>query len=246
MFFWSLVTSVGDAGLMVPGAVLLSAGLLAAKAKPAAQLWIGLLLAAGLLCIATKIAFIGWGIGIHRFDFTGISGHSMLSMAVIPVAFFLLAGEGFRNRLLFAALGVLLAVAIAYSRVMLRFHSPFEALTGVALGLIVAGGFLYHGRQIPVGARLANMPLLSVGLVVVLIIGYGRPAPSQDLITRAALMLSGHEKPVTRREWWAEGARKASLRALQNDGALAPHARQAQEEREDKNGTGEEHDGRSG
>jgi hypothetical protein len=52
------------------------------------------------------------------------------------------------------------------------------------------------------------MPLLSVSLVVVFLAGYGKEAPTDYLITRTALFLSGHDKPMTRMKWWAEGWRK--------------------------------------
>jgi membrane-associated phospholipid phosphatase len=208
MMFWTLITAIGDAGLMVPGALILIVGLFAAKAEPPAKVWLTLLMFAAALVATTKIAFIGWGIGIHRFDFTGISGHSTLSMAVIPVAFFLLAGESDKVRLICFAFGVLLAALIAYSRVILHMHSPSEAIAGTLLGLCVSLGFVYRARGTPIAFRLANMPLLSVSLLALFLFGYGKQAPSEYMLAKVALFLSGHERPMTRKEWWAEGWRK--------------------------------------
>ena len=52
--------------------------------------WLLLLGAAIGVVTVTKLAFLGWGVGIRELDFTGVSGHAMLSTAVYPVALFLM------------------------------------------------------------------------------------------------------------------------------------------------------------
>jgi membrane-associated phospholipid phosphatase len=204
---WTFLTSFGDAGLMVPTALIIAVWLYVAHGRTAALLWTGLFTSAGLLVAATKIAFLGFGLGIHRLDFTGISGHSMMSMAVFPVALPLLFGSSTRRQWLLLALGAGLALAIAVSRVVLHLHSPFEAVTGLLLGAGVAGLFLTQAK-LP-AERERSLPLVSLSLAAVFLLGHGHPAPSQDLITDVALALSGRDEPYTKAEWWAEGTRKA-------------------------------------
>jgi len=39
----------------------------------------------GAIVSASKLAFMGWGIGIRELDFTGFSGHSALFAAFWPI-----------------------------------------------------------------------------------------------------------------------------------------------------------------
>jgi membrane-associated phospholipid phosphatase len=206
MQLWTLITSFGDAGLMVPTALIIAVWLVVAQGRAAALLWCALFVGAGLLVTATKIAFLGFGLGIHRFDFTGISGHSMMSMAVFPVALVLLGGSSLRSRLVLVSIGVFIAAMVAISRLAIRAHSPFEVLTGMMLGACVAGLFLVLAELPP--ARARNLPFVSFCLAVIFLLGYGRPAPSQDLVTQAALVLSGRDHPYTKQEWYDEAWRK--------------------------------------
>ncbi|MFC6518687.1 hypothetical protein ACFQAT_01865 [Undibacterium arcticum] len=81
------ITSVGGITVMAPAAIAITVWLVVERSWRVA-LWWCLLFAAGMgLVVATKIAFIGWGIGIRSLDFTGFSGHSMRATAVIPVLF---------------------------------------------------------------------------------------------------------------------------------------------------------------
>ena len=60
MQLWTFITSFGDAGLMVPTALVIALWLYAAQGKSAAFLWLGFFVSAGLLVAATKIAFLGF------------------------------------------------------------------------------------------------------------------------------------------------------------------------------------------
>jgi len=208
MHLWTLITSFGDAGLMVPTAVIIAVWLYAAQGRVAALLWCALFVSAGLLVTATKIAFLGFGLGIHRFNFTGISGHSMMSMAVFPVALVLLGGASPRSRWILVPLGAGIAAMVALSRLVIHAHSLSEVLSGMAVGASVAGLFFLLAKLPP--ARARNLPFVSFCLAMIFLAGYGRPAPSQDLVTRAALVLSGRDHPYTKKEWYDEGWRKAA------------------------------------
>src|SRR5690606_16724813 len=84
------ITFMGDSIVTLPIAAAIAIWLLAAGAWRAALAWCVMFGTSLTLVAATKIAFIGWGIGIPGLDFTGISGHAMRACAVLPVAAFLL------------------------------------------------------------------------------------------------------------------------------------------------------------
>ena len=162
-----------------------------------ASVWLaGLALAAGLT-MATKVAFIGWGLGIASLDFTGISGHAMLSAATWPVLLGVLSSR-FRPTLQWAAVaaGFGLALLVAYSRVVLGAHSPSEVVAGFLLGALVSGLMMGRFRisypQMPVWLVAA----LAVWLVVMTV--QSPASNTQGLITRLALHLANHPMPFTR------------------------------------------------
>src|SRR4051812_17523224 len=89
MLTWLHITRLGDFTLMSLTAFAIAAWLFAGGEKRAA-LWWSVLFGAGTgVVIVTKMAFIGWGIGIRSLDFTGFSGHAMRAAAVMPVLFYL-------------------------------------------------------------------------------------------------------------------------------------------------------------
>src|SRR5438128_493159 len=84
--FWFFVTRLGEAQILLPAALLFSWWLARRVAtRPLVQWWLGLLAGAAAITTATKLAFLGWGIGIAALDFTGISGHAMFAAAVYPL-----------------------------------------------------------------------------------------------------------------------------------------------------------------
>ena len=90
--------------------------------KQTAQ-WALLFGGVGAIVCASKLAFMGWGIGIRELDFTGFSGHSALSASIWPVMMWLLTGR-FSTAVRKTAVlsGYALALLIGYSRLALRFH----------------------------------------------------------------------------------------------------------------------------
>jgi hypothetical protein len=84
--FWYLFTRLGEVQILLPAALLAMLVLSRrADTRPLATLWLGLLTLGALLTTASKIAFIGWGIGSAALDFTGISGHTMFAASVYPL-----------------------------------------------------------------------------------------------------------------------------------------------------------------
>ncbi|OXH83100.1 phosphoesterase, partial [Burkholderia multivorans] len=86
---WITITAFGGAGLTLPLAITIAIWLVLGYSWQRAAGWLAVLATAIGVVALTKIAFLGWGIGVRAWDFTGFSGHAMLSTAVYPVAIFL-------------------------------------------------------------------------------------------------------------------------------------------------------------
>ena len=91
--FWHQLTRLGEAQLLLPALLLTAVWLLRSPGGGRlAGVWLATTGAAALLTTATKVAFIGYGVGFAPLDFTGISGHAMFAAAVLP-PLVLLAGS---------------------------------------------------------------------------------------------------------------------------------------------------------
>ena len=136
-----IVTNLGAAGVMLPILVLACAGLWCTGQSAAATRWLVLMAIGGTLVLATKIAFLSFGLGIAELDFTGISGHTTLATAILPVWLgALLGGERGQARLALAGMlvGLSLGALVGWSRVHLGAHSPSESILGWMLGAGIA------------------------------------------------------------------------------------------------------------
>jgi membrane-associated phospholipid phosphatase len=194
---WTAVTDLGDSAVMVPMALIVAAWLLASRSWRGAGWWLVLFGLGALLVVCTKIAFLGWGIGIRALDFTGVSGHGMTAASTLTVAGFL-AGDRYSKFLAFVGvgLGATFAVMIAVSRVILGFHSPAEVVIGCALGFAIAVASIGIVRANP---RVAAVPSVFILLLLTFVIAvHGRRAPTEHLITKIALYLSGRSTPFVR------------------------------------------------
>ncbi len=194
---WFYITAFGSVGVMAPVALAVAAWLALGYRWKYACAWLGLLGVASGLVTLTKIAFLGWGVGVRTLDFTGISGHALMSTAVLPVAIFvaLLPARG-AVRGAGVVAGLLLGVLVGVSRVVLDAHSVSEVVAGCALGAVVALGFVRFAWRAEHG-KLAPAPV-AASLAIVVITLHGVPVPTQRWITEIALGLSGHERPYVR------------------------------------------------
>jgi membrane-associated phospholipid phosphatase len=196
--FWHQLTRLGEAQLLLP-ALLLATVWLARRPGGGrlAGVWLAATTAAALLTTATKVAFIGYGVGYAPLDFTGISGHAMFAAAVLPPLLLLVgnAGTGAHRKALLLA-GYTLAGAVAVSRVMVGAHSWSEVVAGAALGALCSGLALATAPM--PAARLARwvpVALVAWGAVAVLA---APPSTTHDLVTRLALAQSGRAQPYQR------------------------------------------------
>lgn len=160
--------------------------------------WWTLLFGLGLTLVAvSKIAFIGWGIGIQSLDFTGFSGHAMRTTAVMPVLFYLLSQKlPFLTRTAGVILGIALGVLIGISRLAIQVHSVSEVVSGCLLGAMVSIGFIWISRTLtkPVLRRW----LIALSLIVLIPVPMANPAPTDHWLRIISLSLSGHKKPFER------------------------------------------------
>ncbi|WP_295954038.1 phosphatase PAP2 family protein [Rhodoferax sp.] len=200
--YW--ITRFGEIGIVVPLAVALTLWLLATtRAIRPLLLWLMPLgLAVGITTLS-KIAFIGWGLGIAAIDFTGFSGHAMFSAAIYPVLGYTLATQSSRapGTHFWAMLaGYALALVIGWSRVHIQVHSVSEVVAGLALGACASGWTIWHmPHSLPAPSpRPHRWVLLALlGWLVVMPV-HAAPSRSHDMVTQLALRLSAHDTPFRR------------------------------------------------
>ena len=131
---WRTLSALGDSRWLLPMALVLLITLPRADASLKWRWLLAIAVTAGVT-LASKLAFMGWGIGIKSVHFTGFSGHAAMSSVIYPVVGALLAGTSKLPRRIGLVIGVLLATAIAWSRIPLHAHSLSEVIAGLMLGL---------------------------------------------------------------------------------------------------------------
>ncbi|QRX82858.1 phosphatase PAP2 family protein [Glaciimonas sp. PAMC28666] len=197
MFPWLGITKLADTTMMLPLAAACAVWMVCGGAWRMAFWWT-LLFGLGLTVVAaSKIAFIGWGIGIQSLDFTGFSGHAMRTTAVMPVLFYLLSQKlPLRTRTAGVILGIALGVFIGISRLAVQVHSVSEVISGCLLGALVSIGFIWTSRTLtkPVLRRW----LIALSLIVLIPVPMAKPAPTDHWLQVISLSLSGHKKPFER------------------------------------------------
>jgi membrane-associated phospholipid phosphatase len=206
---WAFLSGFGGAAVMVPITLALTFWLFFAFNARVAGFWLLLIGIAAAVVATTKIAFLGWGVGIHAVDFTGISGHTMLASAVFPVMFYLmLLPAPPLVRIAGVAAGLVLGLLIGVSRLQLQAHSVSEMAAGCVLGALVALGFVASvAQRTPIRAA-PYLIALSLGLLAFGL--HDLRAPTQHWVTQVALSLSGHDRPFIRARWKAHANEKTS------------------------------------
>lgn len=217
--FWPLVTRLGEAQLMLPSGLALVAWLGWIGQLRTALLWLSLLALASSITTVSKIAFIGWGIGVPSLNFTGVSGHAMHAAAVFPLLLYCVTStRSHPAHWLAVAVGCAVAGLVAVSRVVIGAHSASEAMAGFLLGGAASGLAIAFGR-------VPRQPLphwLLGGLVAAQLLNPAA-APSlrtHDMVTQLALWVSGHEQPYTRRMMMQR--ERERQKALSGAAVLAP------------------------
>jgi membrane-associated phospholipid phosphatase len=205
--FWLALTWLGDSGLLLPMALLLTLWFaVPRRTRPSACLWVLCFGLAGAGILVSKLAFMGWGLGSARLNFTGISGHTAISASVWPVALWLLSSRAsHRLRVALVVLGWLLAAAIGVSRLALYAHSGSEVAAGLALGVATSGCFLALQRRLAPPAQHGALVALSL-MAPLLLLHPGERAPTQQALEGIAVRLAGVERPFTRADLQQRGS----------------------------------------
>ena len=196
--YWYVITRFGEVQTLLPAALWVCLALLRSQAtRVLAYRWLFWLALVTLLNAASKLAFIGWGVGVASWNFTGFSGHAMFSAAIYPLLLVTLVARcspGWHKAAL--GLGLVLAAGVALSRVMVNAHSVSEVVLGWLLGSGVT--LLAMSRPALQSARwhLYVPTLLALWMVLAPLLA--PPAPTHWMVTRLALLLSGRTQPYTR------------------------------------------------
>jgi membrane-associated phospholipid phosphatase len=207
---WHLVTRLGEAEILLPAAALTAIALLAKpETRQLALRWVAFVCLATALTVASKVAFIGWGLGWAVINFTGVSGHAMFSAAVYPVlmvSFVRPDAQGRHGRAI--ALGYSIALLIGISRIAIGAHSASEVLAGLLAGGTASALTLAWSAP---PARLMR-PLVPIALVAWMALTPLQMPASQthNMVTRLALALAGHDTPFTRSDLLRQTARQST------------------------------------
>jgi membrane-associated phospholipid phosphatase len=197
--FWYTITRLGESGIIVPTAIVTALWMaFTMRQTRSAWFWLVPVGIAASVTTLTKLAFLGWGVGIASLDFTGISGHAMFSAAIYPVMVRTLLGK---TRPPWPLLLVLSAYAFAaligVSRVMIHVHSVSEVVSGFAIGSAasLSALMLISGNTPRISSRW-----LWAGLASWLVVMPLRAAPSttHDVVTRIAIKLADRTEPFSR------------------------------------------------
>jgi membrane-associated phospholipid phosphatase len=196
---WHELTAAGDSAVLLPLIVATTGWLLLpADTRRDGWRWALAACACGGGVALSKLLYMGWGLAPPGLDYTGISGHSAMSMLVWPtIAALLSRRAGAALRVLALGMAVLLACGVAVSRVWLKAHSVSEVILGSALGLLLNIWFL-RGRP-AAQASTRSIALLAGMTALIVLLCYGRIFPSQHILKQVALQISGHEKTFGRR-----------------------------------------------
>lgn len=149
---WQLISFFGDSTVLLPSAAALFIVLMLRKtSRLLAWQWSLLFGITGAIVCASKLAFMGWGLGIRELDYTGFSGHSALSAAFWPIFLWLLSAR-FSAGLQKAAVaaGYILAAVVGYSRLVIHAHSVSEVIAGLLLGAAGSALFLLLQKRTPI------------------------------------------------------------------------------------------------
>lgn len=212
-YFWRVITHLGSSALLLPVFAAQSLALWTSQ-RVAARKWVVALGLTILVTLASKCLFWGWGIGSASLNFTGISGHTVLATSILPVVFCLyIPAESGHLRHWGTAFGLLLALGVGLSRVVLGAHSVSEVLAGWLVGLAVSTVTIRALKDVVQPSLLAKLSTLL--LLFALSGTTANLVPTHDWEVKLALLLSGHGKPYTRHQLMAKN-RAVGLPPLKN------------------------------
>ena len=208
---WHLLTRLGDAQILLPAAALTMLALLArASTRKLAFIWMALIILATVITTASKVAFMGWGIGWADINFTGVSGHAMFAAAIYPVLMVTFFSGRWRGaNWMSLALGCALALVVGLSRVKVGAHSWSEVLAGWAVGGAVSAVALALSETSAIRIR-PIVPALLLAWVAIMPFKL-HASPTHHFVIRLAVAMSGNETPFTRSDLLHPARRQNAL-----------------------------------
>lgn len=196
-----ILTYFGDSMLLIPTAIIMAILITWKNSDRRAVLyWALAFCAAGAIVSLSKIAFMGFGLGSARFNFTGFSGHSAMSATLWPVMLWLLSGRFSATARGFAVgIGYLIPLMVGASRLVLNYHSTSEVVAGLILGFTLSTAFLVSQRRAELkGFSTAQ---LCIALILpLLLLGHGRIATTQQFLQRFSEKIAGIDHAWTRED----------------------------------------------
>ncbi|EFB2347817.1 phosphatase PAP2 family protein [Escherichia coli] len=201
---WQLISFFGDSTVLLPSAAALFIVLILRKtSRLLAWQWSLLFGITGAIVCASKLAFMGWGLGIRELDYTGFSGHSALSAAFWPIFLWLLSAR-FSAGLQKAAVatGYILAAVVGYSRLVIHAHSDPEVIAGLLLGVAGSALFLLLQKRTS-DCDYKTIPWGGIACLVMfslILLHSGSKAPTQTLLGQIATAIGPLDKPFTRED----------------------------------------------
>lgn len=198
---WQLISFFGDSTVLLPSAAALFIVLMLRKtSRLLAWQWSLLFGITGAIVCASKLAFMGWGLGIRELDYTGFSGHSALSAAFWPIFLWLLSARfsaGVQKAAV--AAGYALAAVVGYSRLVIHAHSVSEVIAGLLLGAAGSALFLLlQKRTTPSESVSISGRRRMLVMVPLILLHSGNKAPTQSLLGQVATAIGPLDKPFTR------------------------------------------------
>jgi len=194
---WQLFTRLGEAQILLPAMAAAALWLARTPATRAcAGRWVLSGSAVATLTLASKVAFIGFALGVAAIDFTGFSGHAMFAALVLPVLARSAAEPSARG--LAVTAGYVLAAALALSRVVTDEHSVSESVSGFALGAAASAWTLWRGAA--PASPLPRLLLLALAIWLLTLPAAAPPSRTHDWVTSLSLRVSGHARPYTRND----------------------------------------------
>lgn len=196
-----ILTYFGDSMLLIPTAIIMAILITWKNSDRRAVLyWALAFCAAGAIVSLSKIAFMGFGLGSVRYNFTGFSGHSAMSATLWPVMLWLLSGRFSATARGFAvSIGYLIPLMVGASRLVLNYHSTSEVVAGLILGFTLSTAFLVSQRRAELkGFSTAQ---LCIALILpLLLLGHGRIATTQQFLQRFSEKIAGIDHAWTRED----------------------------------------------
>jgi membrane-associated phospholipid phosphatase len=193
---WMILTQFGAASAILPMVPAVMLGLWREGRRNVIITWALLLIVAIAIVLISKLAFLGWGLGIARLDFTGVSGHTMLATAILPVVFAWLPLPRHWSAVAIV-MALVLVVLVGWSRLALGAHSLSEVLGGWMLGASVSAAALMAMRRTQPVTAVMPTQHWPIVMVLVLILGVNQPMakalPLHPWVERLALTISGHD-----------------------------------------------------